>query len=377
MAHIREVTRSTGIKYECRWVANGKERQRTFSVKRDAERFALKVEQDLADGASTDALVSRGKTVAQVVEASLAASRPKLKESTYAGYVHLYGMRVLPVFGRQRISSVTSEAVESWLAEMIGAGLSASTVHNHHVALNKVFRYAMRHRLIAYNPCDGVELPRLAAESDFAPVFLTAGDVEKIASAMDSQPPFGTLIRFAAFSGLRSAEIAGLRVRDVNLAAGHIEVRQTIRRVSGEWAVGTPKSARSTRNVPLLNRGLIAELRMLLLSHPDSGNPDALFWPARAYSTHAADWSRPCDVGSIRRHAMAAVVEELGMPPMRFHDLRHTYASLMFAAGFKPYEVSRWIGHASVATTDSIYAHLYPSDYNEQIAKFESFVALG
>ncbi|HEY8913143.1 tyrosine-type recombinase/integrase [Lacisediminihabitans sp.] len=115
---------------------------------------------------------------------------------------------------------------------------------------------------------------------------------------------------------------------------------------------------------------------MLLLSHPDSGNPDALFWPARAYSTHAADWSRPCDVGSIRRHAMAAVVEELEMPPMRFHDLRHTYASLMFTAGFKPYEVSGWIGHASVATTDSIYAHLYPSDYNEQIAKFESFVAL-
>ncbi|HEY8913142.1 hypothetical protein [Lacisediminihabitans sp.] len=106
-------------------------------------------------------------------------------------------------------------------------------MHNHHVALNKVFRYAMRHRLIAYNPCDGVELPRLAAEKDFAPVFLTAGEVEKIATAMDTQAPFGTLIRFAAFSGLRSAEIAGLRVRDVNLAAGHIEVRQTVRRVAG------------------------------------------------------------------------------------------------------------------------------------------------
>jgi integrase len=203
-------------------------------------------------------------------------------------------------------------------------------------------------------------------------VFLTAAEVEKIVSAMDEQAPFGTLIRFAAFSGLRSAEIAGLRVRDVNLAAGHIEVRQTVRRVAGEWAVGTPKSARSTRNVPLLNRGLIAELRMLLLSHPDSGNPDALFWPARAYSTHIADWSRPCHVGSIRKNAIAHLVESLGMPPMRFHDLRHTYASLMFAAGFKPYEVSRWIGHASVATTDSIYAHLYPSDYTSRLPSSSS-----
>jgi integrase len=60
-----------------------------------------------------------------------------------------------------------------------------------------------------------------------------------------------------------------------------------------------------------------------------------------------------------------------------FHDLRHTCASLMFAAGFKPYEVSRWMGHASVATTDGIYAHLCPSDYNEQIARFEAVVAEG
>lgn len=65
------------------------------------------------------------------------------------------------------------------------------------------------------------------------------------------------------------------------------------------------------------------------------------------------------------------------MPKMRFHDLRHTFASLMLAAGFKPYEVSRWMGHANVTTTDSIYAHLYPSDYAQQVAKFEAFVSEG
>jgi len=183
------------------------------------------------------------------------------------------------------------------------------------------------------------------------------------------------MIRFAAHTGLRSAEIAGLRVRDINLNAGHVEVRQTVRKVAGEWTVGTPKSARSTRNVPLLNRQLISELRLLLLAHPNSGDPDALFWPARTYHGRGLDWERACDVGAIRRHVMTPAVAALGMRPMRFHDLRHTFASLMFAAGFKPYEVSRWMGHASVATTDGIYAHLYPSDYNEQIAKFEAFVA--
>jgi integrase len=62
---------------------------------------------------------------------------------------------------------------------------------------------------------------------------------------------------------------------------------------------------------------------------------------------------------------------------MRFHGLRHTYASLMLAAGFKPYEVSRWMGHASVSTTDTIYGHLCPTDYDDQIARIEAFVAEG
>ena len=60
---------------------------------------------------------------------------------------------------------------------------------------------------------------------------------------------------------------------------------------------------------------------------------------------------------------------------MRFHDLRHTYVSLMLAAGCKPYEVNRWMGHASVSTTDAIYGNLYPTDYDDQIARFEAFVA--
>ena len=62
---------------------------------------------------------------------------------------------------------------------------------------------------------------------------------------------------------------------------------------------------------------------------------------------------------------------------MRWHDLRHTYASLMLAAGIQPYKLSRWMGHASLVTTDTVYGHLYPSDYSAEIAAFEAFVAEG
>lgn len=74
-------------------------------------------------------------------------------------------------------------------------------------------------------------------------------------------------------------------------------------------------------------------------------------------------------------HLSPAAVRLGFVDHMRFHDLRHTYASLMLAAGFQPWQVSRWMGHANVSTTGAIYAHLYPSDYSTQIEWFEAFVA--
>ena len=128
--------------------------------------------------------------------------------------------------------------------------------------------------------------------------------------------------------------------------------------------------------MPLLARSLIADLGEYLLAHPHSGDPDALFWPARSNGSRRLDWSRNIDCGGVRAYYLVPAAQQAGVVQhMRFHDLRHTYASLMLAAGFKPYEVSRWMGHASVSTTDTIYGHLYPTDYDDQIARFEAFVA--
>lgn len=219
MAHVIPVERAKGTRYVVRWRQGGAFRQRTMTNKRDAERFAARVETDRANGTTTAPLAARGKTVAEVVAASLAASRPRLKAGTAAGYEHLYAQRILPRFGRQRIASVTSEAVEAWVGELVAAGKAPSTVRNHYVALHKVFRYALRHRLITHDPCAAVQIPKPGNTADFAPVFLTAEQVEAIAGELDEHAPYGTVVRLAAYTGLRAAEIAGMRVRDVNLAA--------------------------------------------------------------------------------------------------------------------------------------------------------------
>ena len=304
------------------------------------------------------------------------ASAPALKDRTVRGYRQIYDKRVLPWFGSRRVNAVTRADVQTWVTPLHGEGLSPATVHHHYVALKKAFRFAQQDRLITYNPCDGVKLPKAATVGDFAPRFLTAAEVERIAARLDATaPPYGLLVRFAAYTGLRAGELTGLRVRDLNLKAGHVEVRQTLARIGGVWKVSTPKSARSSRNVPLVERALVRDLREYLFAHPNRSGPDALLWPGRVSGSHLVTFDRVLDTGSVLRNYLRPAVEAEGLAQMRLHDLRHTFASLMLAAGFPPYEVSRWLGHANLATTDAIYAHLYPSDYSAHVDRFSAFVA--
>lgn len=375
MAHVRQIERATGAAYEVRWRQNGKFKQRTFKVKREAERFALRVEDEVGQGRSTDVYVKRSKTVRDVVEASMAASEKRLKPRTFTSYRQSYDNHVLPALGARRVATITSQDVEQWIASLVGKGLSAATVRNNFVALTKAMKYAARHGLIVRNPCEGAQLPADAAGSEFVAQILTPQQVSALASELDNAAPYGLMVRFAAYTGLRAGEIAGLRVRDVNLLRRHIEVRQTLQRVKGGWVIGKPKSKRSTRDVPILRSDLLADLEAHVAAHPRRGEPDAPLWPGRVAGSHELDYARTFDHQSFYRWYYKPALRAAGLPNIRFHDLRHTAASVWLAAGREPYKVSRWLGHASLATTDTIYSHLYPSDYAEDVAALDAFVA--
>lgn len=379
MAHVREVARKPGPKYprgvayEVMWRDGEKKLQRTFAVKRDAERFALKVENAKDVGDTTRSLAGKAPTVAQVIAASMEAARPKLKPRSFDSYERLYANRVLPRFGSRKVNAVTRADVQTWINSLVGEGLAPATVHHCYVALRKAMKHAVWDRQIAHNPCDGVELPKSHQVDEGELAALTYAQVEAVAGELAFHWPYDLTVRFMAYTGLRAGELAGLRVRDVNLDAGHVCVRQTAQRIKGEWVLGTPKSRRSSRDVPLLDRRLIGQLRAYKVQHPRSGDPDALFWPGRTPGSHRVDFDRVWDLATFRRNHFKPALARAGLPTIRVHDLRHTAASLWLAAGFPPYQVSRWLGHASVVTTDTIYSHLYATDYDQHIMRFEAF----
>ncbi|MBP2458293.1 integrase [Clavibacter michiganensis] len=187
------------------------------AVERGTDRFALTVENELAEGNSTATLVRNARTFESVAEELLTASAAKLKPRTHAGYVQVYRTRVFPHLGSRRIGTITNADIEQWIAVLAatptqrkGTPLHPNTVRHAWVAANKVFQYALKHRLISHNPATGADLPNARTVGDAPQHFLSAPEVEALASALDERAPDGLLVRLAAYTGLRAGEIQGL-----------------------------------------------------------------------------------------------------------------------------------------------------------------------
>lgn len=269
----------------------------------------------------------RGETVAQVVEMSLATAAQKLKPGPLAGYRLMYNRAILPKFARLRVTAITLQRVEAWVAKWTAQRLAPHTVHNYWVGLSRLFTYAIQHRIHpGPNPCTAVERPKKRPREDFVAQFLTATQVEAVTGHLAEREEWtGALFRFMSFTGLRASEVAGLRVQDVVLGGGaRVEVRQTYRRINTVWVKGTPKSPRSTRDVPILSKALVAELRKVLLANPNSGNPAALFWPARENGSRRLDWTRPITMNGFLNYYLLPAAQAGGVDHIRNHDTRHT-----------------------------------------------------
>ncbi len=382
MAHVRAVPRADGHdSYEVRWRQHGKFRQRTFHKRREAERFALQVESELEDGQNTAVHQRRGTTVAQARAALVEEDKLKLKPRTLVSYQQAYDNHIHAVFGARRLSTVTRDEVQAWVTSLsVDKQLAPATVHSTFVALRKVFRHALAGNHLRHDPCQKIALPAGRHEEEPVGRALSADEVDRLATALDAYTPYGLIVRFLAGTGLRRSELAGLRVRDVNLLRGHVEVRQTVQQIKDRgWHTDSPKSKTSRRDVPLLDPDLRNDLAAYLAQHPRRHEPDAGLWPGRraggythgrqhdgSHELGALDYTRQFDPASFYRYYFKPAAARAGLGPVRLHDLRHTFGSMLAASGTDVYKVSRWLGHYDVAITSRIYLHLYPNDHEAE-----------
>ena len=308
------------------------------------------------------------------------------KATTVRGYRSILDSTVLPAFGSRRIRSITTAEVQEWVNGLRDRGLAPPTIRHRHLVARWVFAEAARGRAIDHNPATDVRLPtdRSVGRTRPEPHFLTAAEIERLATVLDGDPedpnPYGLLVRFVAYTGLRAAEVAGLNIGDLDLRRRLVHVRRTRERVHGEWSTSTKKSGKS-RTVPLVG-WLLTDLAAYLDDHPHAADPGAPLWPGGRVGgyTHgrrgsrqpgsrtsgSVDYDVPWEPGTFYRRRYQPALAAAGLPHgrggVRFHDLRHTYASLCASAGVSSQQVAAWMGHANDTVTRLIYTHLFEHD---------------
>jgi len=315
-------------RWEVRWrTPEGKHRTKTFDLKDDAERFAARVETRLADGAYIDR--EAGATPYRQVAEDWMKTVVHRKPRTVASYRGILNDRLLPAFGEEPVSKITKSRIRAYLAEMAAQGRKPQTIRNAFFALQASLRIAVDDGYIAANPCLGLSryLPP-AAGTKFRPAFLTPAEVERLADAIPE--PYPTLIRFAAYTGLRAGEVFALTVSDLNLLRKTVSVSKS-RATTGPPLITETKTGEE-RTVPL--PAFLTDL----LSRYLADNP-------RAHTSPLFDL--PAGYSHWYTHVFKPAQARAGLS-LRFHDLRHTAGSLIDASGGTKSVMER-LGHKTPA----------------------------
>jgi integrase len=337
-------------KYLARWreYPGGPQRTKTFARKVDAERFLVDVQHRLLSGTYVDPGVSR-TTLDAYAEVHLARQPWRASTGEVAARALTHAGREL---GRRPLGSIRKGDVQAFVS---GLELAPSTVATTFQHLNTLLEAAVDDGLIARNPARGVKLPGRAVGEVVPPT------TEQVAALHEAAPTwFRPAVILGAGVGLRQAEASGLTVDRVLWLERSVRVdRQWITR-SGLAEFGPPKSKSSNRTIPASTfvldelAGHVGRRHDGFVVHRDaepvSYHAFGHYWRRTTMGAGLGQWVRDPDTGRKRWQGM------------RYHDLRHAFASMLIAEGCSVKAVQHALGHATAATTLNLYAHLWPGD---------------
>jgi integrase len=268
-----------------------------------------------------------------------------------------------------QITATECRAFRKYLLEDCPTIRTRRTVEWAYQAFSAVLSLAVEDRALAANPAAIRKRKAHRQKAEFKGHDLKPHEVEAIAQQL--REPYGLMVRFLAYTGLRAGELAGLDVGDVRVlrdgelvGGGVVSVSKTRHLVQGEWLTEEPKTAKSKRTVQLLG-WLAEEMADYLAAHPRGDEPDAPLFPHRKNGGNShgePDWSQPVEPSTFYRNVFKPAVKRAGLENVRLHDLRHTCASIMLSAGMSPMEMSEQLGHAGYRITLDVYGHFQPKE---------------
>ena len=290
--------------------------------------------------------------------------KPRVRPSTFRSYEQLVRLHLAPTLGRIALSKLSPQQVQRFLNDKLVAGLSPRTVQYLCVLLRGALDQAVKWGLVVRNVATLVSPPRVrrAEIRPFGPeqarTFLVAVRGDRLEA----------LYSVALAVGLRQGETLGLQWSDIDLDHATLTVRHALQWVDGKLVLVEPKSERSRRTVPLP-----ASAVRTLRTHRARQLQERLLAGSRWQETgfvFTTSVGTPCDPHTIRRRYKSAL-RAAGLPPQRFHDLRHACASFLLAQGVQPRTVMETLGHSQISLTMNTYAHVMPTLQREAADKMD------
>ncbi len=330
---------------------NGKLKRKVVYGKTRAD-VSLKITRLLNDHQRGLPIQTSSTTVGQFLDDWLEqVVKPSVRPRTYTSYAMVTRVHLKPAIGRHRIEKLTQQHVLEMMNQRRRDGASARSVAYMRAILRQALNQAMSWDLVARNVAALVKPPPVTPYEAKA---LTGKEAARFLEAARGER-LEALYGGAVSLGLRQSEAFGLRWQDVDLEHGRLTVRWQLQEIDGEYRFVEPKSSRSRRTVtlpaPLLNG---------LKQHRSRQNIERL-----QAGSKWKDWNlvfctplgTPLDGSNVRKQ-YKALLKRAGLPELRFHDLRHSAASLLAARGVSQRTVMEILGHSQISTTMNIYTHI-------------------
>lgn len=279
---------------------------------------------------------------------------PTLRPSTITGYRNLINTHIRPALGDKQLRSITRNDVQKFYnklkrtkSQKLVHGeeklLSDSSVRGIHMLLHEIMDAAVRARLISQNPTKGTTIPKC----NYPPMkVLNEEQLDRFLDAIQAEPMWYDFFYTEITTGLRLGEICGLQWKDLDEKSGKLRVRRSIRVApGGELEIGETKTEKGTRSIllPPSTLHLLKERRKAAMTEwifPSLLTPEKPTSPGAAY------------------HRLKLILREAGLPDIRFHDLRHTFATHALTSGVDPKTLSGILGHTNASFTLDTYTHV-------------------
>src|ERR671920_952935 len=282
--------------------------------------------------------------------------RDTVRPTTFERYEQLVRLHIRPVLGKVKLKNLTPAHVRGLYREQLDAGLSPRSVQYVHVTLHKALKQAGRDGLIPRNATEAVKPPQVRRK-EIRP--LTPEQVKVLLDAA-SGDRLEALYTLAVHTGLRQGELLGLKWEDVDLESGSLHVKRTLTTARGGPRLAAPKTKGSRRRVSL-TRGAVDALRAHLARQLDEIDRAGPLWQENGL-VFASVTGTPLDRHDLTSRQFKPLLERAGLPrKTRFHDLRHTCATLLLTKNVNPKVVSEMLGHSNIAITLDTYSHVLPN----------------